>query len=132
MSKRIWVNGCFDVLHVGHIELLKYAKSLGDELIVGIDSDKRIKSMKGETRPYNKLMDRKRMLEAIKYVDRVVVFGTDTELNNLVDNFNIDIMVVGSEYKDKKVIGSENANKVKYFKKIDGYSTTNILKFKNH
>lgn len=128
--KTIWVNGCFDVLHVGHIELLKHAKSLGDKLVVGIDSDDRVKEMKGEERPFNRASDRKKMLEAIKYVDEVVIFSNDEELKQFIEIFNIETMVVGSEYKDKTVIGSENATNVEFFDKIDGYSTTNILKGK--
>jgi len=130
-TKRIWVNGCFDVLHVGHVELLKHAKSLGDELIVGIDSDSRVKKMKGDKRPINTMVDRIRMLESIKYVDQVVVFGTDEELSNLIEIFNIETMVVGTEYKDKEVIGSENATNVEFFDKVEEHSTTNILKRRN-
>jgi D-beta-D-heptose 7-phosphate kinase/D-beta-D-heptose 1-phosphate adenosyltransferase len=83
-TKIIWTNGCFDVLHRGHIELLKYAKSLGDWLVVGIDTDERVKNSKGESRPFNNIEDRVAMLESIKYVDEVVVFDTDCELEDKV------------------------------------------------
>ena len=79
-TKVIWTNGCFDVLHRGHIELFKYAKSLGDRLVVGIDTDERVKASKGETRPFNNIQDRVEMLQAIKYIDEVRVFDTDVEL----------------------------------------------------
>ena len=77
--KTIWVNGCFDVLHRGHLELLRYAKSCGDKLIVGIDSDAKVKRDKGNDRPFNSQEDRKFMLESIRYVDRVLVFETASE-----------------------------------------------------
>jgi D-beta-D-heptose 7-phosphate kinase/D-beta-D-heptose 1-phosphate adenosyltransferase len=126
-TKIIWTNGCFDVLHRGHIELLKYAKSLGDWLVVGIDTDERVKSSKGESRPFNNIEDRVAILESIKYVDEVVVFDTDCELEDKVLLSNADVMVVGSDYKDKEVIGSRHVQQVKFFDRIDGYSTTKIL-----
>jgi D-beta-D-heptose 7-phosphate kinase/D-beta-D-heptose 1-phosphate adenosyltransferase len=126
-TKIIWTNGCFDVLHRGHIELLKYAKSLGDWLVVGIDTDERVKNSKGESRPFNNIEDRVAMLESIKYVDEVVVFDTDCELEDKVLLSNADVMVVGSDYKDKEVIGSRHVQQVKFFDRIDGYSTTKIL-----
>ena len=73
-EKIIWTNGCFDVLHRGHIELFKYAKSLGTKLYVGIDSDEKIKKDKGNSRPYNNLDDRYFLLESIKYIDKIFVF----------------------------------------------------------
>ena len=123
----VWVNGCFDVLHRGHIELLKYAKSLGKHLIVGIDADWRIEKSKGPNRPFNKQEDRKFMLESIKYVDEVVVFETDSELRGLVYRIDPDVMVVGSEYKYKIVKGSEYCKEIKFFDRIGDYSTTKIL-----
>ena len=108
----IWVNGCFDVLHIGHIELLKYAKSLGIKLIVGIDTDERVKAAKGPQRPFNNLQERKRFLESIRYVDQVVSYSTDEELElNLKEN-KIDVMVIGSDWKGKRVIGEKIVKKV--------------------
>ena len=123
----IWVNGCFDVLHRGHIELLKYAKSLGNHLVVGIDADWRIRKAKGQHRPFNSQEDRKFMLESIKHVDKVIVFETDSELRGLIYTFKPDAMVVGSDYKDKKVIGSEYAKSIEFFDRIGDHSTTKIL-----
>ena len=125
--KVIWTNGCVDVLHRGHIELFKYAKSLGDWLVVGIDTDERGRAAKGESRPFNNVEDRVAMLESIKYIDEIRVFDHDDELDTQVLLSRAEIMVVGSDYKDKKVIGSRHVQKVKFFDRIDGYSTTRIL-----
>lgn len=121
-DNRVIVNGTFDILHVGHIRLLEYAKSLGDHLTVAIDTDRRIKIKKGLSRPINNEFERKTMLEALKSVDRVVVFDTDEELIDLVKNS--DIMVKGSDYKGKSVIGETYCKKVIYYDRIEGYSTT--------
>ena len=109
--KKIWVNGCFDIVHRGHIELFKYAKELGDYLVVGIDSDFRIKRSKGESRPINSQSDRKFLLESIQYIDKVVIFDNDDDLTSSINLYSPDIMIVGSDYKNKKVIGSEYAKK---------------------
>ena len=126
--KKVFVNGCFDILHPGHISLFKYAKSLGDIVLVAIDTDARVMSLKGRSRPINSLKERTIMLECIKYIDKVVSFDSDKSLEKIVKEYNPDIMVVGSEYKDKKVIASEFAKEVKYFEKIKGYSTTKTIK----
>lgn len=123
----VWVNGCFDVLHRGHIELFKYAKSLGDHLVAGIDTDERVKSSKGPTRPVNKLEDRIEMLESIKYIDEVVFFDTDNELETQILLSAATTMVVGSDYRNKKVIGSQHVKEVKFFERIGNYSTTKTL-----
>jgi rfaE bifunctional protein nucleotidyltransferase chain/domain len=127
---KIWVNGCFDVLHRGHIELFEYCSLIGGSncyVKVGIDSDKRVKELKGESRPFNNQEDRKYFLESIKFIDEVVIFDSETSLINNVQKYSPEIMVVGSDYKDKLVIGSEYASRVVYFDKIGGYSTTKIL-----
>ena len=125
--KIVWTNGCFDVLHRGHIELFKYAKSLGDYLIVGVDTDERIRAAKGESRPFNTIEDRIAMLQSIKYIDEVAWFDTNDELDSQVLLSRAEIMVVGSDYKDKEVIGSRHVQEVKFFDRIGGYSTTKIL-----
>ena len=127
MNRIIWTNGCFDILHRGHIELFRYAKSLGDYLVVGIDSDRRVKSYKGRNRPFNNLEDRIAMLESIRFVDEVVYFDTDCELDSLVLSSSAEIMVVGSDYKNKKVIGSRHVRTVKFFDRIGKHSTTRIM-----
>ena len=123
----VWTNGCFDILHVGHLAMLRYAASLGDYLIVGVDTDERVAKSKGPTRPKNCLQDRMDMLEAIKYVDRVVSFNTDEELEELVEYFYPVHLVVGADYKNKHVIGGQYAEQVTFFDKVPGYSTTNII-----
>tara|TARA_B100002019_G_scaffold271365_1_gene265723 strand:- start:822 stop:1214 length:393 start_codon:yes stop_codon:yes gene_type:complete len=124
---KIWVNGCFDILHRGHFELFNYAKSLGDQLIVGIDSDEKISKDKGSDRPYNKLEDRVYALESLKAIDKVMVFDNKDHLEWLVQITKPDILVVGSDWKGKEIVGGQHAKKIIYFDRIGNYSTTNIL-----
>jgi D-beta-D-heptose 7-phosphate kinase/D-beta-D-heptose 1-phosphate adenosyltransferase len=123
----IWVNGCFDIMHMGHIEMLKYAKSLGQTLIVGTDTDERIKSNKGPTRPLNNLALRVSFLESIRYVDKVVTFGSDEQLNELIRFYNADTMVVGEEYKGRRVVGGECVKNIIFYPKQYGLSTTKLI-----
>ena len=129
-TKNIWINGCFDVLHRGHIELFKYAKELGGFLIVGIDSDTRVKQLKGNSRPINNHDDRKFFLESIEYIDKVVIFESEQELKDHVSFFKPKYMIVGSDYKNKNVVGSEYAKELIFFDRVGNYSTTNILERK--
>ena len=124
---KIWVNGCFDVLHRGHFELFKYAKSLGDELVVGIDTDFKISQDKGPDRPYNNLQDRIFALQSIKYIDKVISFNSRTELSNLIKFYGPDILVVGSDWRDGGIVGKQFTREVCFFERIPQYSTTNIL-----
>ena len=126
MSKIIWVNGCFDLLHPGHIELFKIAKSLGDKLVVGLDSDKKVRKDKGHNRPINTFQDRKTILESIKYIDVVVGFDTRQELENLIELYNRDILIDGGEWRDDGV-GREYAKETRFFDRIGGYSSTKII-----
>ena len=125
--KKVWTNGCFDVMHRGHIEMLLYAKELGDYLIVGIDSDEKVTQNKGPLRPINCQEDRKYMLEALKEVDEVVVFNSADELARLIQSHRPSYMVVGSDWRGKKIIGAEYTQEVKFFERIGSYSTTNII-----
>ena len=122
-----FVNGCFDVLHIGHIRMLDFAKSCCDYLVVGIDSDTRVKQLKGETRPINDEYDREEFLLALQSVDAVEIFNTEQELIDLINCTKPDIMVVGSDYRDKRVIGSEHAKQLIFFDRIVGYSTSKIV-----
>jgi rfaE bifunctional protein nucleotidyltransferase chain/domain len=125
--KKIFVNGTFDVLHRGHLELLNYAKSFGGYVIVGIDTDDRVKEKKGESRPVNTAEDRAVMLTNLKSVDEVRFFSTDKELENLVKSIKPDIMIVGSDWKDKSVIGSYYSSELIFFDRINEYSSTKII-----
>ena len=129
MSKKVFINGCFDVLHLGHIRLFKYAKTLGDHLVVALDTDDRVRALKGEKRPFNGLEDRKEALEALRFIDEVRSFGSDEELASLVKDISPDVMIVGSDWRGKEIIGAEHAKKVVYFERVHGYSTTKILKY---
>jgi rfaE bifunctional protein nucleotidyltransferase chain/domain len=123
----VFVNGTFDILHPGHIALLKFANSLGSKLFVAIDSDERVKSLKGEYRPINSSHIRRQMLEAVRWVDEVIIFSSDEDLDLIVKQIRPKHMVVGSDYKDKKVIGSRWATKLHYFDRLDEYSTTKTI-----
>lgn len=137
----IWVNGCFDILHGGHLDLLEYAKNLGDpdkkyslknRLIVGIDSDRRVQELKGKHRPINNENNRKRMLLALKVVDEVIIYDTEDEMCDLILKHNIDFMVIGDEYKNKKVLCRQNSKHgVMFFPKDERSSTNIIQKIKN-
>jgi D-beta-D-heptose 7-phosphate kinase/D-beta-D-heptose 1-phosphate adenosyltransferase len=124
---KVFVNGCFDILHYGHLQLIKYAASAGDYLVIAIDSDDRIKNSKGINRPFNNQFIRKEFLESIKGVNKVFIFNNDSELENIIKLINPDIMIVGEEYKSKKVIGAEHAKKLKFYKKVGEFSTTKII-----
>tara|TARA_A100000164_G_C21880289_1_gene759896 strand:+ start:653 stop:1054 length:402 start_codon:yes stop_codon:yes gene_type:complete len=123
--KIVFTNGCFDVLHRGHFELLKYAKAQGDYLIVGLNSDDSIKKLKGPSRPFFPVEDRKFMLESCIYVDEVVIFEELTP-RNLIGEIEPNLIVKGGDYKKEKVVGHDLAEVV-IFNYIDGYSTTSIL-----
>ena len=124
---KIIVNGTFDILHKGHISLLEYAKNLGDILLVCIDSDRRVKELKGERRPINNQYDRTYMLTALKSVNLVWVFNSDEELIDQIKLFQPDIMVKGSDYNGKPIVGAEYCKEIKFMELEDGYSTTNII-----
>ena len=123
--KVIFTNGCFDILHRGHVELLNYCKQIGGKVVVAINSDASIKRLKGESRPFYSQEDRKFMLESCKYVDEVVVFGEDTPYR-LINEIKPDIIVKGGDYKKQEVVGSDVAE-VQLFQYIDGYSTSKII-----
>lgn len=129
---KVFVNGTFDLLHSAHIHLLNYAKSQGDILYVGIDTDERVKKLKGPTRPIHNQEERKFLLENLKAVDRVLIFNTDEELEDLVKSIKPDIMIVGSDWKNKSVIGSYYSAELKFFDRIDEYSTTKIIESISH
>lgn len=125
---KIIVNGTFDILHVGHIHLLDYAKSYPNSYVyVLIDSDRRIKELKGKDRPINNEYERATMLNALKSVDRVDIFDTDQELIDYIKNYEPDLMVKGSDYEGKPIIGAEYCKKIKFYDRLGKYSTTNKI-----
>ena len=131
--KKVWINGTFDVLHAGHIMMFRIAKFLsytnGDSvyLTVGIDSDKRIKELKGENRPINKLLFRGIILNAIKYIDKVVDFDSEEELIEQIKKSGSKILVIGEEYKNKRIVGEELFEEIIYVPKYYDLSSTQIL-----
>jgi D-beta-D-heptose 7-phosphate kinase/D-beta-D-heptose 1-phosphate adenosyltransferase len=124
---RVFVNGTFDILHRGHLEMLEYARSLGSEVMVAIDSDRRVRELKGKDRPVNNQIDRQFMLESLKYVDRVCIFDSDQELIDTIKQYSVDIMVKGSDYKGYPIIGQEYCKQIEFFKLKDDYSTTKTI-----
>jgi len=126
-STKVFVNGTFDLLHRGHIELLNYAKSLGDRVYVGIDSDRRVAESKGPSRPIYNVEDRKFFLENLKSVHRVAVFDNDAQLEAMVQFIQPHVMVVGSDWKDKSVIGSMYSAKLVFFDRVGDYATTKTV-----
>jgi len=127
VSKVIFVNGTFDILHLGHLALLNYAKSLGDKLFVAIDSDERVKQLKGSSRPIYDSFQRKTMLLNLKAVDEVEIFSSSEELEMWIKQIRPSIMVVGSDWRNKSVIGSQYAKRLEFFERINDYSSTNTI-----
>jgi D-beta-D-heptose 7-phosphate kinase/D-beta-D-heptose 1-phosphate adenosyltransferase len=125
--KKIFVNGTFDILHPGHMALFEYAKQQGDYLLVAIDADSRVKQFKGDSRPINNQETRKRMLECVKFIDEVSIFDSDESLTNTVKNYSPDLMIVGSDYRNKRVIGSEHAKELFFFERDERYSSTKVI-----
>ena len=119
---KVFVNVTFDILHIGHLELLEFAKSLGDFLIVAIDSDRRVQELKGPTRPINTEYERKQMLEAIRWVDRVYVFDSDSELVSYITD--CDLMVKGSDYRGRPIVGQDACPEIVFFERLEDYSSS--------
>ena len=125
---KVVVNGTFDILHLGHLKLLEYARGFPDSYVLVLtDSDRRIKELKGNNRPINNEYERSSMLFALKYVDRVEIFDTDQELIDLIKRFEPDIMVKGSDYQDKPIIGAEYCKQIKFYDRLGNYSTTKTI-----
>lgn len=127
VMKKVFVNGTFDVLHPAHIMMLNYARSLGDVLHVAIDTDSRVKEKKGPTRPIFNQEERKFFLINLKAVDSVSFFSSDKELEDTIAAYAPDVMIVGSDWRGKPVIGSQFAKELQFYERIEKYSTTNTL-----
>ena len=135
-KKIVLTNGCFDLLHVGHIRYLAQAKKLGNFLIIGLNSDSSVKELKGEDRPINSFEDRATLLSAIKSVDLVIMFEEQTP-ENLIKDIVPDILVKGGDYNIEDIVGYQtviqNGGQVKTLSFYDGYSSTNYInKIKKH
>lgn len=124
---KIVVNGTFDIVHRGHIQLLNFAKSLGNTLLVCIDTDRRVKELKGPSRPVNNQNDRKFLLENLKSVNQVMLFDSADELEQILCNYQPDVMVKGSDYKDKPIVGSQYCKQIIFIDLLDDYSTTKTI-----
>ena len=124
--KIIFVNGTFDILHPGHVQLLNYARSLGDSLIVAIDSDQRVRELKGKDRPINSEDDRKFMLENLCSVDSVWLFDSDQELEDICRLYN-PVMVKGSDYRGRAIVGQQYCKEIVFYDRIEPYSTTRTI-----
>ena len=129
-KKIVFTNGCFDLLHVGHIRYLAQAKKLGDFLIIGLNSDSSVKELKGEDRPINSFEDRATLLSAIESVDLVIMFEEQTP-ENLIKDIVPDILVKGGDYNIEDIVGyqtvMQNGGQVKTLSFYDGYSSTNYI-----
>lgn len=125
--KKIVVNGTFDILHRGHIEMLEYAKSLGDHLLVCIDTDTRVKQLKGSERPINNQNDRSFMLQSLKCVDAVWYFADEAELEYILETYQPDVMVKGSDYRGKPIVGEHLCKEIKFYELVKNYSTTGLI-----
>lgn len=126
--KTVMVNGTFDILHPGHIALLNTARSYGDALIVAIDTDRRVKELKGSDRPINNQLFRRIMLSNIKAVDLVELFDSKEELIELMKRYQPDIYVKGSDWKhDKESTAHQYCKEVIYYDRIEEYSSTKII-----
>jgi D-beta-D-heptose 7-phosphate kinase/D-beta-D-heptose 1-phosphate adenosyltransferase len=126
-KKIVFTNGCFDILHIGHVKYLQKAKALGDKLIVGVNSNDSVRRLKGKDRPVNDEYDRAYLLASLEVVDYVVIFEEDTPYE-LIKRVKPDILVKGADYKGKEVVGSDIAKEVKLIEFVDGKSTTNIIR----
>jgi len=130
--RTIFTNGCFDILHIGHVKLLQYCHELAYQttggpgrVVVGLNSTCSVRRLKGNSRPINVESDRKYVLESLKYVDEVIIFDEDTPYQ-LIKQLSPDIIVKGGDYNPEDVVGCDIAE-VKIFNTVAGMSTTNII-----
>ncbi|OFX80031.1 MAG: glycerol-3-phosphate cytidylyltransferase [Bacteroidetes bacterium GWE2_29_8] len=130
----VFTNGCFDIIHLGHIKYLAQAASLGSKLIIGLNSDASVKRLKGNDRPINNQYARSFVLAALFMVDAVIIFEEDTP-EILIKNISPDILVKGGDYEEKNIVGAEfvknNGGEIQIISFIEGYSTTKIINKKN-
>lgn len=126
-KKIVFTNGCFDILHRGHVQYLQKARELGDLLVLGLNSDNSVKRLKGNDRPINNETDRAIVLSALECINYISIFDEDTPLE-LIKIVKPDILVKGGDYKIEDVVGREFSKETVLIDFVDGYSTTNIIK----
>ncbi len=130
-EKIVFTNGCFDILHLGHVDYLEKAATKGTKLIVAINTDSSVKKLKGENRPVNNEQARARILAALGFVDAVTFFSDDTP-EAIIETLIPDILIKGSDYNISNIVGAEfvlrNGGKVETIDLVKGYSTTQIIK----
>ncbi|MCS6796549.1 MAG: D-glycero-beta-D-manno-heptose 1-phosphate adenylyltransferase [Raineya sp.] len=129
-NKIVFTNGCFDILHLGHVDYLEKARLLGDKLVVGLNSDSSVRRLKGERRPINSEYARARVLAALAFVDAVCIFEEDTP-KSLIEKIRPDILTKGSDYTLENIVGADFVRSyggvVKTIELVEGFSTTKIL-----
>ena len=134
-QKIVFTNGCFDVLHYGHVRYLLDAKSLGDLLVVGLNSDDSVRRLKGESRPINGEKERAFVLAALEFVDYIVVFEEDTP-KKLIETVKPDVLVKGGDYQIENIVGADfviqNGGTVTTIPFVEGFSSTRIIEQLNH
>jgi len=126
-KKKIFINGTFDLLHIGHLQILNHARSLGDFLTVAIDNDERVSNMKGPDRPILSAKERLFHLMNLRSVDEGYIFDSDESLEFIVKKVKPDIMVVGSDWRGKEIVGSNYAGEVQFFDRLPEWSTTKLI-----
>lgn len=128
--KVVFTNGCFDILHLGHVEYLEKARELGDKLIIGLNSDASVQGLKGPNRPINNEYARGRLLAALGFVDAVTIFSEDTP-RNLIEGLLPDVLVKGGDYRLDEIVGADavnaNGGLVTTINIVEGYSTTKLI-----
>ena len=126
----VFTNGCFDILHLGHIDYLEKAKLKGDKLIIGLNSDNSVKTLKGNERPINSVITRSKMLAALEFVDMVIEFDEETPLI-LIENLLPDILVKGGDYTKENIIGADSVlatgGAIEIIEFMEGYSTSKLI-----
>ncbi len=129
-EKVVFSNGCFDILHLGHIDYLEKASQLGNRLIIGLNTDVSVRKLKGENRPINPEYARARILAALEFVDAVVLFGEETPLK-LISTLLPDVLVKGNDYSIENIVGAKevlaNGGEVKTISLVEGFSTTSTI-----
>ena len=124
---KVMVNGTFDILHRGHLQMLQYARSLGDHLLVAIDTDRRVKELKGQSRPINNQEDRKFYLENLMAVNEVQFFDSKEQLIDIMKAYKPEVYVKGSDWQGKSVEATNYCNNVIFYNRVGDYSTTNTI-----